>query len=145
MNPYSEASGIVNYIAEREGGTDKLQGKKIVTLYHGSPYGKETIPILDLLAKKYGFQVTQIEVPHPGNEQQSQWFEIKKIKPEWVILRGWGVMNPVALKTATKTGFPVDHIIGNVWSNSEEDVTPAGAAGVGYIAVTTHPPGATFR
>ena len=144
LNPYSEASGIVNYIAEREGGSEKLQGKKIVTLYHGSPYGKETIPILDLLAKKYGFQVTQIEVPHPGNEQQSQWLEIKKIKPEWVILRGWGVMNPVALKTATKTGFPVDHIIGNVWSNSEEDVTPAGSAGVGYISVTTHPSGRDF-
>ena len=33
-------------------------------------------------------------------------------------------MNPVALKTAAKIGFPVDHIIGNIWSNSEEDVIP---------------------
>ena len=31
-------------------------------------------------------------------------------------------MNPVALKTAQKVGFPADHIVGNVWSNSEEDV-----------------------
>jgi hypothetical protein len=35
-------------------------------------------------------------------------------------------MNPVAIKTAAKTGFPVDHIIGNIWSNAEEDVRPAG-------------------
>ena len=49
-------------------------------LYHGSPYGKETIPIYELLAKKYGFEVQQIEVPHPGNEQQSQWLTIRRVQ-----------------------------------------------------------------
>ena len=34
---------------------DKLKGKKIVNLYHDSAYGKETIPVLDAQAKKYGF------------------------------------------------------------------------------------------
>ena len=144
LNPYSEASAIVNYIGQREGGIDHLHGKKIVVLYHGSPYGKETIPIIDLLAKNLGFTAKQIEVPHPGSEQQSQWLQIKQAQPDWVILRGWGIMNPVALKTATKVGFPVDHIIGNVWSNSEEDVLPAGAAGKGYLSVTTHPSGRDF-
>ena len=43
-------------------------------------------------------------------------------------------MNPVALKTAARTGFPIDHIIGNIWSNAEEDVVPAGDAAKGYIA-----------
>src|SRR5436853_1808081 len=62
LNPYSETSGIINYIASREGGIDKLRGKKIVVLYHGSPYGKETIPIYDLLAQHFGFTVQQIEV-----------------------------------------------------------------------------------
>ncbi len=56
LNPYSETSGIVNYIAGREGGVDKLKGKKLVVLYHGSPYGKETIPIYKLLADKYRLQ-----------------------------------------------------------------------------------------
>ena len=124
LNPYSETSGIINYIAAKEGGLDKLKGKSLVVLYHGSPYGKETIPIYELLAQKYGFTVQQIEVPHPGNEQQSQWLTIRRAKPDYVVLRGWGVMNPVALKTAQKVGYPVDHIIGNVWSNSEEDVIP---------------------
>lgn len=144
LNPYSEVSAIVNYIATREGGADKLSKKKIVTLYHGSPYGKETQPVLDILAKKYGFEIKHLEVPHPGNEQQSQWLEIKRFAPDWVILRGWGVMNPVAIKTAAKTGFPVDHIIGNIWSNSEEDVRPAGGVGKGYISITTHPSGTNF-
>ncbi|WP_085316082.1 ABC transporter substrate-binding protein [Derxia lacustris] len=144
LNPWSETSAIVNYLAERSGGEAGLKGRKLVVLYHGSPYGKETIPIYELLAKKYGFELTQIEVPHPGNEQQSQWLQIRRIKPDWVVLRGWGVMNPVALKTAKKTGFPADHIIGNVWSNSEDDAQPAGDAAIGYIAATTHPSGQQF-
>jgi len=144
LNPYSEIAAIVKYIGEREGGEGKLKGRKIVTLYHGSPYGKETIPILDLYAKKHGFQIVHIEVPHPGNEQQSQWLTIRREKPDWVILRGWGVMNPVAIKTAAKTGFPVDHIIGNIWSNAEEDAAPAGSVGKGFIAITTHPSGTEF-
>ncbi|MBB5537649.1 ABC transporter substrate-binding protein [Rhizobium giardinii] len=144
LNPYSETSGIVNYIASKEGGLESLKGKKIAVLYHGSPYGKETIPIYELLAQKYGFELQQIEVPHPGNEQQSQWLAIRRAKPDYVVLRGWGVMNPVALKTAAKTGFPVDHIIGNVWSNSEEDAIPAGEAAKGYTAITTQASGAEY-
>ena len=56
LNPYSETSGIVNYIAAKLGGPDKLRGRKIVVLYHGSPYGKETIPIYDLLSKEVRFR-----------------------------------------------------------------------------------------
>ncbi len=141
LNPYSESSGIINYIASKEGGLESLKGKKIVVLYHGSPYGKETIPIYDLLAEKYGFTVVQIEVPHPGNEQGAQWLQIRREAPDYVVLRGWGVMNPVALTTAQRKGFPVDHIIGNVWSNSEEDALPAGDAAIGYTAITTQASG----
>jgi branched-chain amino acid transport system substrate-binding protein len=144
LNPYSETSGIVNYIASKDGGLESLKGKKIVVLYHGSPYGKETIPIYELLAEKYGFTVSQIEVPHPGNEQQAQWLQIRRERPDYVVLRGWGVMNPVALKTAQKTGFPAAQIIGNVWSNSEEDVIPAGDAAIGYTAITTQASGNTY-
>ena len=72
LNPYSEVSAIVNWIAQQAGGEQGLKGKKIVTLFHGSPYGKETNGVLQALADKYGFELTLLEVPHPGNEQQSQ-------------------------------------------------------------------------
>lgn len=144
LNPYSEMSAIVNYIGQQVGGLDKLKGLKIVTLYHGSPYGKETNEVLKTLAARYGFALSLLEVPHPGNEQQSQWLNIRREKPDWVILRGWGVMNPVALKTAQKVGFPADRIIGNIWSNSEDDAAPAGTAAKGFIAITTHPSGTDF-
>ncbi|GAB0118329.1 ABC transporter substrate-binding protein [Acidisoma sp. 7E03] len=144
MNPYSESSGIINFIGSRLGGADKLKGKSIVVLYHGSPYGRETIPIYKMLSQKFGFKLQQIEVPHPGTVQEAQWLTIRRISPDYVVLRGWGVMNPVALKTAQKVGFPADHIIGNVWSNSEEDVIPAGAAAKGYIALTTQATGTQY-
>ena len=51
-----------------------------------------------------------------------------------MILWGWGVMNPIALKTAAKVGFPREKIIGVWWSGSEEDMIPAGDAAKGYIA-----------
>ena len=123
---------------------DKLKGKKIVNLYHDSAYGKETIPVLDAQAKKYGFEVTHIAVPHPGNEQQAQWLQVRQIKPDWVILRGWGVMNPTALKAAAKVGFPRDKIVGVWWSGAEEDVIPAGDAAKGYIAAGFNLPGTNF-
>ena len=131
---WSQNTAKIKFIGQKEGGMDKLKGKKIVNLYHDSAYGKETIPVLDVQAKKYGFEVTHIAVPHPGNEQQSQWLQIRQIRPDWVILRGWGVMNPTALKTAARTGFPRTKIIGVWWSGAEEDVVPAGEAAKGYIA-----------
>lgn len=100
LNPCSKTSGIIDYVAGKAGGLDKLKGKKIVVLYHGSPHGKKTIPIHDLLAAKYGFTVDQIEVPHPGSEQGAPWLQIGRAHPDRVVLRGWGVMNPVALTTA---------------------------------------------
>src|SRR5215468_10617487 len=143
-NYWSQNTAKIKFIGTKEGGMDKLKGKKIVNLYHDSAYGKETIPILDAQAKKYGFTVTHIPVPHPGNEQGAQWLQIRQIKPDWVILRGWGVMNPTALKAAAKTGFPRTKMVGVWWSGAEEDVIPAGDAAKGYIAAGFNAPGANF-
>ncbi|MEP7181532.1 MAG: ABC transporter substrate-binding protein [Betaproteobacteria bacterium] len=129
---WSQASAMIRYIASKEGGEANLKGKKIVHLYHDSAYGKEPIAVFQAYAKKDGFELTEIAVPHPGNEQQSQWLQIRQIKPDYVILWGWGVMNPTALKAAAKIGFPREKMIGVWWAGSEEDVIPAGAAAKGY-------------
>src|ERR671918_1964457 len=143
-NYWSQNTAKIKFIGQREGGMEKLKDKKIVNIYHDSAYGKETIPVLDAQAKKYGFQVTHIAVPHPGNEQQSQWLQVRQIRPDWVILRGWGVMNPTAIKAAAKVGFPRTKIVGVWWSGAEEDVIPAGDAAKGYIAAGFNLPGTNF-
>jgi len=144
FNYYSQASVGINFIAQKEGGFDKLKGKKIVTVYHDSAYGRETQPAIQLLAKKYGFENIQIPVADPGSEQSAQWRKVREIKPDWVFLRTWGVSTPVAIKTAARFGIPADHIIGDVWAGSEADVIPAGTAAKGYQALAPYPGGPNF-
>ncbi len=141
---WSQASAMINYLAKKEGGEAKLKGKKLVHLYHDSAYGKEPIAVFEAYAKKLGFQFTAIPVPHPGNEQQSQWLQIRQIKPDYVVLWGWGVMNPTALKAAAKIGFPRQKMIGVWWAGSEEDVIPAGDASKGYTTAVFNVSGASL-
>ena len=129
---WSQADAMIKYIAKKEGGDDKMKGKKIVHLYHDSAYGKEPIGVFEAYAKKLGYELTTIAVPHPGNDQSSQWQQIRQIRPDYVILWGWGVMNPTALKAAQRTGYPREKMIGVWWAGSEEDVIPAGTAAKGY-------------
>ncbi len=143
-NYWNQNTAKIKFIGMKEGGMDQLKGKKIVNLHHGSGYGRETIPILNIQAEKYGFTVKHVEVPHPGIDQQSQWLQIRKLKPDWVILRGWGVMNPTAIKTAAKFRFPRDHMLGVWWSGAEEDVKPAGKSAIGYYSAGFHPSGSNF-
>jgi branched-chain amino acid transport system substrate-binding protein len=141
---WDQAATMVRYIVEEEGSLEKLRGKKIVLLYHDSAYGKEPIPVLTDLARKYGYELSTIPVPHPGNEQQSQWLQVRQIRPDWVILWGWGVMNPTALKTAARVGYPRNRMIGVWWSGAEEDVIPAGAAAEGFVAAGFNVAGARY-
>ena len=144
-NYWSQNTAKIKYIGMKEGGMENLAGKKIANLYHESSYGKETIPVLDKQAEMYGFEVRHFPVPHPGLDQKATWLEIaRRYKPDWVILRGWGVMNPTALKEASRVGFPATKIVGVWWSGAEEDVIPAGKAAVGFVAAGFHPSGADF-
>ncbi|MBK4992285.1 ABC transporter substrate-binding protein [Pseudomonas sp. S37] len=145
LNYYGQASVGINYIAEREGGFDKLKGKKIVTVYHDSAYGRETQAPIKLLAEKYGFENIQIPVADPGNEQSAQWRQVRQIQPDWIFLRTWGVSTPVALKTAARFGIKADRIVGDVWAGSEADVIPAGPAATGYQALAPFPGGDGFE
>ena len=144
-NYWSQNTAKIKYIGMQEGGMENLKGKKIANLYHESGYGKETIRILDVQAEKYGFEVRHYPVAHPGLDQKAAWLEIaRRYKPDWAILRGWGVMNPTALKEAARVGYPANRIVGVWWSGAEEDVIPAGKAAVGYVAAGFHPSGSDF-
>ena len=132
---WSAADIAMQHVAKELGGADNLKGKKISLVYHDSPYGKEPIPKLEALAKKFGFTFKPIPVTHPGVEQKSQWLAIRQDKPDYVLLWGWGVMNGTAVKEAAAVAFPRDKIIGVWWSGAEPDVTPAGDDAKGYKAL----------
>jgi branched-chain amino acid transport system substrate-binding protein len=142
---WSQASAVIKYIGQQEGGLDKLKGKKIVHVFHNSPYGKEANPTLEELARKYQFELTLLAVDHPGQEQKSTWLQVRRINPEWIFMSGWGVMNQVAVKEAAAIGFKMDHFIGNWWSASDADVVPAADGAKGYKGATFHAPGTSFK
>lgn len=141
-NYWDGASVGVKYILDQEKGD--LKGKKITLLYHNSAYGKEPIRTLEELSKKHGYTLKTIPVDSPGQEQKSQWLEIRRDKPDYVLMWGWGVMNQVAIGEAAKMGFPMDHFIGIWWAGSENDVKPAGEGANGYKALTFHGVGKDF-
>ena len=136
-----QASAIVKFLRDKEKGS--LAGKKIVYLYHDSAYGKEAILALEAESRLGKFDLVQIPVAHPGNEQGAQWLKIRQEKPDYVIFWGWGVMNQTALKAAQKVGFPRDRVIGSWWAGSEEDTVPAGDAAKGYLSATFNVAGKT--
>ncbi len=138
---WSQATAVVNFIGGKEGGLDKLKGKKIAHIYHNSAYGKEANPTLEALSKQLGFDLLLLAVDHPGQEQKATWLQIRRQNPDWIFMSGWGVMNQVALKEASAQGFPMDRFIGNWWSGSENDVAPSAEGANGYIAATFHSPG----
>ncbi len=130
------ASVAVKHILDQEGGD--LTGKKIALVYHNSAYGKEPIRTLEELSKKHGFELSMLPVDAPGQEQKSQWLQIRRDKPDYVIMYAWGVMNQVAIQEAVNVRFPMDKFIGIWWSGSENDVKPAGAGAEGYKSLTFH-------
>jgi branched-chain amino acid transport system substrate-binding protein len=141
---WDQMAAMIAYLGQKEGGLDKLKGKKIAFLYHESAYGKEPIPVLDASAAKYGFDTLKIPVAPPGQTQESQWLQIRQAKPDYVIVWTYGVMSTVALKTAAKTGYPKDKMLGVWWAGSEEDVVPAGDAAKGYVSASFTASGTNF-
>lgn len=141
---WTAANVAIQHIAKELGGLDKLKGKKIALLYHDSPYGKDPIAALDVMAKKYGFEFLQIPVAAPGSEQKSQWLQIRQQRPDYVLLWGWGVMNSAAVTEAGNVNYPRDKMIGVWWSGAEPDVIPAGEKGAGYKALMLQHPAGKF-
>ncbi|MFZ5749767.1 MAG: ABC transporter substrate-binding protein [Pseudomonadota bacterium] len=141
-NYWDAASVAVKYLLEQNGGD--LKGKKIALVYHNSAYGKEPIRTLEELSKKHGFELSLIPVDHPGQEQKSQWLQIRRDKPDYIIMYGWGVMNAVAIQEAANIKFPMENFIGVWWSGSENDVLPAGEGANGYKSLTMHGTGMDY-
>ena len=138
---WSQMSAIIKYIDSNGG----VKGKKIGFIYLDVGYGREPIPLLDELASEMGFEV--VKVPVAGKEMQNQsshWLQVRKARPDWMIMWGWGAMNPTAIKEAAKIKFPMEKFIGVWWSGGNVDVRPAGDGAVGYKSANFHRTGTDF-
>ena len=138
---WTGADIIIQNLAKKEGGFDKLKGKKVALVYHDSPFGKEPIPLLQERAKLNGFDLQLIPVTAPGAEQKAAWLQVRQSKPDYVLLWGWGIMNSTALKEAQATGYPRDKMYGVWWAGAEPDVKDVGDGAKGYNALALNPSG----
>ena len=132
---WDAADILVQHVGKKDGGLDKLRGKKIALVYHDSPFGKEPIPLLQERAKMHGFELQLLPVAHPGVEQKATWLQIRQSRPDYIFLWGWGVMNSTALKEAQATGFPREKMYGVWWAGAEPDVKDVGMGAKGYNAL----------
>jgi branched-chain amino acid transport system substrate-binding protein len=132
---WTGADVLIQHLAKKEGGFDKLKGKKIALVYHDSPFGKEPIPLLQERSKMHGFDLQLLPVTAPGVEQKSTWLQVRQSRPDYVLLWGWGVMNSTAVKEAVATGYPRDKMFGVWWSGAEPDVKDVGENAKGYSAL----------
>lgn len=129
-------SMMFRYIGGKEGGLDKLKGKTIGFIFLESGYGREPLPLLNQFAKDYGFNVKEYSVAGKEMQDQSaQWLSVRRDRPDWMIMWGWGAMNPTAVKRAAENGYPMDRFIGIWWSGSDDDARAGGQAAKGYLSL----------
>ena len=137
-------SQIIKYIAAQEGGLEKLKGKKIGYIYLDAGYGKEPIPLFQALAAEYGFDLKLYPVAGADMQNQSShWLNVRRDKPDYMTMYGWGAMNPTAIKEAVKTGYPMDRFI-SIWWPTEDDAKGAGDGAKGFKALNWHATGTNF-
>ena len=136
---------FVRYIGGKEGGLDKLKGKTIGYIYLRRPLRPGADPAARALAKDYGFDAE--EISGAGGRDAEPVVALAQRSPrspDWMIMWGWGAMNPTAVKEAAKNSYPMDHFIGVWWSGGEDDARPAGAAAKGYLSLNFNAVGANF-
>jgi branched-chain amino acid transport system substrate-binding protein len=139
------ASAFVKHVADIEGGFDKLKGKKIGLVHLDAPFGKEPIPLLQALASDYGFELKLYPVPVSEMQNQtSLWLNIRRDRPDWIYMQGFGAMNPTAVKEASKIGYPMNRFVGNWWAGSDDDARPTGAEAKGYSSLDLNAVGTNF-
>jgi branched-chain amino acid transport system substrate-binding protein len=138
-NFWAQASSTVRYIAQLEGGEDKLKGKKLAYIHLDNEYGEQAIPMLEALSKRFGFEFRHFPLPLPALEQSAAWVDIaRRMKADWVLQWNYGQSCSVSFTEMKKVGFPVDKFLGSLWCGSEQDVRPAGDLAAGYVSANWH-------
>ncbi|TEA72700.1 ABC transporter permease [Pollutimonas harenae] len=135
---WTAADVMIQDIAKKLGGEDKLKGKKIALVYHDSPYGKEPIALLKKRAEANGFELLLYPVTAPGVQQKSTWLQVRQSRPDFLLLWSAGIMTPTAIREAQAVGYPRDKMYGIWWASSENDVQDLGAVAKGYNGITIH-------
>lgn len=114
---WSQVATLADYINKNEAG---LEGKRIAHVYIDSPFGREPVPILEALAEREGFEFETFAYPSPGTEQSATWSQVRRYRPDHVIIWGAGGGQQVSVREAIRNGISQEDIHSVVWL-SESD------------------------
>jgi len=118
---WSQAALLVEYMG-RQG---DLRGKKIAMVHIDTPFGKEPLPLLQDIATRRGFELLVFPYAPPGNEQTAVWTQVRRARPDWTLLWGAGVGQPVSVREAIRNGIAPDRLASCVWL-AEADMRTVG-------------------
>src|SRR5690606_13068192 len=107
-------------------------------------FGREPLPLIESLSKELGFEAKLYPVAAADMQNQSsQWLNVRRDKPDYMILYGWGALNSTAVKEAVKTNYPMEKFI-SIWWPSEDDARGGGDKATGFKTLNWHAVGANF-
>lgn len=119
---WSQAALLIDFMNQQEGG---LAGKNVAHVYIDSPFGREPVPVLERLADKLDFTLRTFPYASPGNEQSSTWTEVRRFRPDYVIIWGAGGGQAVSVREAIRNGISPEQIHSVVWL-AEADMNTVG-------------------
>lgn len=134
----SQAALLVQYIEQHGGG---LKDKKIAFVHIDSPFGKEPIALLEALVKTKGFKLQAFPYPVPGTEQAATWTEVRRYRPDAVIIWGAGPGQAVSIRGAISNGISPKSVYSVVWLSDTDMKSFSGDTAVGVKRVTLVNPG----
>ncbi|MDT2019347.1 ABC transporter substrate-binding protein [Methylocella sp. CPCC 101449] len=139
------ASVMVTYMAQQLGGFDKLRGKKLGLIHLDAPFGKEPIPLLENLAKEYGFELKLYPIAAADMQNQGgTWLAIRRDRPDFIYNQGFGAMNPTAVKEAIRNNYPIGKMVGVWWAGGDDDARGGAAEAKGYKALSFNQTGTDY-
>ncbi|WP_290651204.1 ABC transporter substrate-binding protein [Aquisalimonas sp.] len=119
---WSQAAVLADHIEQNE---DGLEGKRIAHVYIDSPFGREPVPVMQELAERKGFEYRTFAYPSPGTEQSATWSDVRRYRPDYVMIWGAGGGQPVSVREAIRNGIAPERILSVVWM-AETDARTVG-------------------
>uniref|UniRef100_UPI003340E05F ABC transporter substrate-binding protein n=1 Tax=Castellaniella defragrans TaxID=75697 RepID=UPI003340E05F len=133
----SQAALLLQYMDQHGGG---LQGKKIAFVHIDSPFGREPIALLEAIAGSKGFTLKTFPYAVPGTEQSAAWTDVRRFRPDNVIIWGAGPGQAVSIRGAISNGISPKSIYSVIWLSETDMHSFQGDAVVGvkrFTAVNT--------
>jgi branched-chain amino acid transport system substrate-binding protein len=75
--------------------------------------------------------------------QSSNWLDIRRDNPDFLVMYGWGAMNPTAIKEAVKAEFPMEKFV-SIWWPNDADAASAGDGAKGFKTLNWHGAGTNY-